>query len=78
MIRKNQINTKKKIDDKKDEDKKGKDKKNDDKNVLKLSVKNHLTDFLLEPETEYGKAYKIIFQNFIERQNDELTDLLDK
>ena len=68
----------KKKDDKKDDDKKNKDKKNDDKDVLKLSVKNHLTDFLLDPETEYGKAYKIILQKFIERQNMELTDLLDK
>jgi hypothetical protein len=53
-------------------------KKSDEKPILKLSDKSHLSDFLLDPENEYGKSYKLILQKFIEKQNDELTVLLQK
>ena len=43
-----------------------------------MSNKNKLSDFLLDPESEYGKSYENILQKFINRQNDELTDLLEK
>ncbi len=39
--------------------------------------KNHLSDILLAQENKNGKAYKVILQKFIERQNNELSDLLD-
>ena len=66
----------KKAEDKKEEDKKNK--KSNEKPILKLSDKSHLSDFILDPENEYGKSYKLILQKFIERQNDELTGLLQK
>ena len=67
--------------DKKTEDKIEEDKRNkklDEKSILKLSDKSHLSDFLLDPENKYGKSYKLILQKFIERQNDELTNLLER
>ena len=42
-----------------------------------MTTKNHLSDFFLDPETEYGKSYKNILKKFIERQNNELTELLE-
>ena len=66
-------------EDKKKKEEKDENKNNDDKDFLQLSAKdNHLSDILLDPENKYGKAYKVILQKFIERQNNELSDLLDK
>jgi hypothetical protein len=66
-------------EDKKKKEEKDENKNNDDKDYLYLSAKdNHLSDILLDPENKYGKAYKEILQKFIERQNNELSDLLDK
>ena len=53
----------------------------DDKgDKLKLNVeKNCVIDFLLIDDNKYGKSYKKdIYKIFIERQNNELEDLLDK
>ena len=68
----------KKNQNKRDDGKRSRAKKKDEKNILKLSTKNHLSDFFLDPETEYGKSYKNILKIFIERQNNELTELLEK
>ena len=48
------------------------------KDFLQLNAKkNHLFDILLDQENKYGKAFKVILQKFIERQNNELSDLLE-
>ena len=65
------------IINKDDEIRKDDDKSNKDNAILKLSVKNNISDFLIDPENEYGKAYKKILQKFIENQNNELSDLLN-
>jgi len=49
------------------------------KDCLQLSAKNnHLSDLFLDPENKYGMIYKKILQEFIKRQNNELSDLLEK
>ena len=51
----------------------------EDKDFLKLnSSENSLADILLDPENKYGKAYISILQKFIEKQNNELSDILEK
>ena len=40
--------------------------------------KNSIIDFLLIDDNEYGKSYRIIYKEFINRQNSELESLLDK
>ena len=61
-----------------DENEKNNEKEKEDKDYLKLSAtENHLADILLDPENKYGKAYKIILQKFIERQNNELYELFE-
>ena len=64
--------------DKDKEDKIKKDKKKDKKDFLKLTIKNHLSDVLLDPSNSYGQAYIDILNKFIGVQNNELSDLLDK
>jgi hypothetical protein len=55
------------------------DKKKDKKEYLQLSAKeNHLSDLFLDLENKYGEVYKKILQEFIKRQNNELSDLLMK
>jgi len=65
------------INDKNDEIQKDDDKNSKDKAIFKLSAKNNISDFLIDPESEFGKAYKMILQKFIENQNNELSDLLN-
>ena len=65
------------INDKNDEIQKDDDKNCKDKAIFKLSAKNNISDFLIDPESEFGKAYKMILQKFIENQNNELSDLLN-
>ena len=49
----------------------------DNGNELNLDKeKNHIIDFLLIDDNEYGKSYKKIYNEFIKKQN-ELEDLLD-
>jgi len=51
----------------------------EDKDYLKLnSSENYLADILIDPENKYGKIYISIFQKFIEKQNNELSNLLEK
>ena len=46
---------------------------------MKLNVdKNCICDFLLVDDNKYGETYKKIYEKFIEKQNKELEDLLDK
>ena len=77
----NENNEKKKYINKQ-EDTTNKDRKNNSKNnekfFIKLSIKNPISDFFLDSKTEYGKIYKKILQKFIERQNKELSALLNK
>ena len=46
--------------------------------MLELNAKNHLSDFLIDSENKYGKKYIIILRKFIERQNNELENLIKK
>ena len=49
------------------------------KDYLELSAKdNHISDLFLDPDNKYGGIYKEILKQFIKKQNDELTDLLEK
>ena len=52
----------------------------DDKgNKLELDVeKNCICDFLLVDDNKYGKSYKKIYKRFIDKQNTELENLLDR
>ena len=68
----------KKAKDKDKEDKIKKDKKKEKKDFLQLTIKNHLSDVLLDPSNSYGQAYIDILNKFIGVQNNELSDLLDK
>jgi hypothetical protein len=73
--------SKAKKDNEEKEDIKEKDKKDEKKkkDYLQLSVKdNHLSDLFLDPENKYGIIYKKILKEFIKRQNNELSDLLEK
>ena len=47
-------------------------------NILELSNENKLCDFLLISDNKYGQSYISIYNKFIEKQNKELEDLLDK
>ena len=50
----------------------------DEKNILKLNEeKNCIIDFLLIDDNKYGKSYKKIYKEFIDRQNKELESLLN-
>jgi len=70
---------KKEKEDKKQKEKKDEKKKKDKKDCLQLSAKdNHLSDLFLDPENKYGVIYKNILQEFIKKQNNELSDLLEK
>ena len=44
---------------------------------IKLTNKNNLCDFVIDDEKEIGKTYKNIYKIFIEKQNNELKDILD-
>ena len=49
-----------------------------DKNVIKLKEdKNHLSDFVLDDNNEIGKTYKDIYKIFINKQNEEIENLLN-
>ena len=50
----------------------------DEGNILELTVKNKISDFLIIDDNKYGKFYKIIYKEFIKKQNNELEDLLNK
>ena len=80
-----QINEKKeKKDTKEKESKKDKEEKDDKKkkvkkDYLELSAKdNHISDLFLDPDNKYGVIYKKILQEFIKKQNDELSYLLEQ
>ena len=48
------------------------------KKEFKLKVdKNKLSDFVIDDNNEIGKTYKDIYKIFIDKQNNELKDLLD-
>jgi len=48
------------------------------KNLLQLSEENsELADFFIDDDNEIGKSYKFIYNQFIEKQNKEISDLLD-
>ena len=49
-----------------------------DGNILKLSVDNKICDFLLINDNKYGQSYITIYKKFIEKQNNELEELLNK
>ena len=46
-------------------------------NVIKISNKNKLSDFVIDDNNKYGKTYKDIYKIFIERQNSEIKNILD-
>ena len=53
--------------------------RDDNGNELKLDKeKNKIIDFLLIDDNEYGKSYKKMYKVFINKNNKELEDLLDK
>ena len=45
---------------------------------MELNVENKICDFLLIDDNKYGKSYKEIYKIFINKQNEELEDLLNK
>ena len=46
-------------------------------NIITLSEKNKLSNFFIVDDNEIGKSYKMIYYKFIERQNEEISSLLD-
>ena len=52
--------------------------KDSEGNILELNVENKICDFLLIDDNKYGKSYKEIYKKFINKQNEELEDLLNK
>ena len=55
------------------------DLEDDEKNVLKLNKeKNTIIDFLLIDDNKYGKSYKKIYLEFINRQNKSLESLINE
>ncbi len=45
---------------------------------MKLKIdKNYLCDFVLDDNNEYWKTYVNIYKEFIEKQNNEINDILD-
>ena len=51
-------------------------KKNEKKKSLKLDIESKLSDFFVDDNTDIGKSYKEIYQEFIKKQNAELEPLL--
>lgn len=51
-------------------------KKNKNKQTLKLNAKDKLINFFVDENTDYGKSYKEIYQEFINEQNEKLEPLL--
>ena len=49
-----------------------------DGKILTLSEDNPLSDFFIDDNTEFGKSYKKIYYQFINQQNNEISELLDK
>ena len=47
-------------------------------NILKLTVENKISDFLIIDDNKYGQSYKKIYKEFIKKQNKELEDLFNK
>ena len=55
------------------------DLEDDEKNDLELNKeKNTIIDFLLIDDNKYGKSYKKIYKEFINRQNELLENILDE
>ena len=46
--------------------------------ILILSEDNPLSDFFIDDNNEFGKSYKYIYHQFINQQNNEISELLDK
>ena len=46
-------------------------------NEIRLTNKNKLGDFVIDDNNEIGKSYKNIYMAFIQKQNNEIKDLLD-
>ena len=44
---------------------------------LKLSEKNKLSDFFIDENLNYGKSYKNIYHEFINEQNNQISELLE-
>jgi hypothetical protein len=44
--------------------------------ILKLSEESKLSDFFIDDDNEIGKSYKYIYNQFINEQNNEISDLL--
>jgi hypothetical protein len=44
--------------------------------ILKLSEESKLSDFFIDDDNEIGKSYKYIYTQFINEQNNEISDLL--
>ena len=51
--------------------------KDSHKNEIKLDIENKLSNLFVEDNTDMGKSFKQIYQKFIEKQNNELIDLLE-
>ena len=48
------------------------------KNKNKLNNDNHLSDFFVRDDNEYGRNYKKIYQTFIKQQNEKIINLFEK
>ena len=46
-------------------------------NKIKLTKENKLCDFVIDDNNEVGKTYKDIYKIFIEKQNNEIKEILD-
>ena len=46
--------------------------------ILELTENNKLSDFFIDDNNEIGKSYKSIYYKFIELQNNEISELLEK
>ena len=46
-------------------------------NEIKLTKENKLCDFVIDDNNEVGKTYKKIYKKFIEKQNNEIKEILD-
>ena len=51
--------------------------KNEKKNLLKLSENSTLSLFFIDENSDIGKSYKNIYNEFIKEQNSQISELLD-
>ena len=50
---------------------------NEQNNVMKLSEESTLSEFFIDDSNDIGKSYKFIYNQFINEQNNEISDLLE-